>query len=68
MVHGMDVVDEKNYERFIFEKGGFMEIMVEAPLVISAHFVHMDQARFFRTSLQAALRTCSRMMQSQKCS
>ncbi|MBU0757877.1 MAG: hypothetical protein KKF44_07425 [Nanoarchaeota archaeon] len=49
---GMDVIAEKLYERFMFDKGGFLEIMVEAPLVINAHFVHEDQAKKFCKALK----------------
>lgn len=53
---GMDVIAGKTYERFIFEKGGFFEIMIEAPIAMNAHFVHEKQANKFRDSLQKALR------------
>jgi hypothetical protein len=53
---GMDIIGEKNYERFIFDKGGFFEIMVEAPVAMSAHFVHKDQADKFCKALKSSLK------------
>ncbi len=52
---GMDVIASKSYERFIFEDGGFLEIMIESPLALNAHFVHQDQARKFRRALAKTL-------------
>ena len=53
---GMDVIGEKNYERFIFEKGGFFEVMMEPPLALNAHFVHSEHAESFKKTLQKTLR------------
>lgn len=53
---GMDVIQEKTYERFIFEKGGFFEIMMEAPLALNAHFIAKKSADRFCTALKVALR------------
>ena len=52
---GMDVIGEKAYERFIFEKGGFFEIMVEAPVAINAHFVHEKRAKIFLLTIKKTL-------------
>lgn len=52
---GMDVIAGKNYERFIFDKGGFFEIMVEAPLALNAHFVNEKKAEKFRDALKECL-------------
>lgn len=49
---GMDVITGKTYERFIFEKGGFFEIMTEAPLAMNAHFVHERQAAKFKEAMK----------------
>ncbi|MFH0876187.1 MAG: hypothetical protein V1859_09695 [archaeon] len=49
---GFDIIGEKSYERFMFDDGGFLEIMMEAPLAINAHFVHREQAEKFCTSLK----------------
>ncbi len=51
---GMDVIGEKYYERFLFEKGGFLEIMMEAPLAINAHFSHKARAKKFETAIKKA--------------
>ncbi len=53
---GMDVISGRTYERFIFEKGGFFEIMIEAPLALNAHFVHDRQARKFLLALKRTLK------------
>ena len=52
---GMDVIGEKYYERYLFEKGGFLEIMMEAPLAINAHFSNKVQAKKFEKSLKVVL-------------
>ena len=52
---GTDIIGEKNYERFIFEKGGFFEIMVEPPVAMNAHFVHKKRARKFCDALKKTL-------------
>jgi len=49
---GMDVIEEKSYERFIFEKGGFFELMIEEPLAMNAHFVHKKRAQAFCKALK----------------
>ncbi len=53
---GIDVIEAKSYERFILEKGGFFEIMVEAPVAMNAHFVKRDQAKRFEAALKKTLR------------
>lgn len=52
---GFDIVGEKFLERFIFENGGFLEVMMEAPLAINAHFVHEDRAEKFAKALKQTL-------------
>lgn len=54
---GFDVIGEKAYERFIFDKGGFLEVMVESPVAINAHFVHAAQAKKFALALKATLKS-----------
>ena len=54
---GMDIIEAKTYERFIFEKGGFFEIMVESPLAMNAHFVHYKQAEKFCNALKKTLKS-----------
>lgn len=53
---GSDVIGEKNYERFIFDKGGFFEVMTEAPVALNAHFVHKKRAGKFREALIKTLK------------
>jgi hypothetical protein len=52
---GFDIIGEKAYERFILDKGGFIEVMIESPAVINAHFVHESQAKRFTKALKDAL-------------
>ena len=54
---GVDVIEAKNYERFIFDKGGFFEVMVGAPLALIAHFVHNKQAEKFCEALKKTLKS-----------
>ncbi|MBW2976123.1 hypothetical protein KY347_01605 [Candidatus Woesearchaeota archaeon] len=57
---GMDLIEAKNYERFMFEKGGFFEVMVESPLAMNAHFVHRKRAETFCNALKKTLRSMLR--------
>ena len=52
---GMDVIGEKYYERFLFEKGGFFEIMMESPLAMNAHFTNPRKANKFALALKKSL-------------
>jgi hypothetical protein len=49
---GMDIIEAKAYERFIFENGGFFEVMVESPVAMNAHFVHDKKAEKFCEALK----------------
>jgi hypothetical protein len=49
---GMDVIEAKTYERFMFEKGGFLEIMMETPLALNAHFVEEKRAKSFSEAIK----------------
>lgn len=53
---GVDIIEAKSYERFIFEDGGFFEVMVTPPLALNAHFVHEKQAEKFCYALKKTLR------------
>ncbi len=55
---GFDVIGEKYYERFLFDKGGFLEIMMEAPLVMNAHFVRQARAKRFAIAMKKTLTSC----------
>jgi len=50
---GQDNIGEKFYERFLFDGGGFLEIMMEPPAAVVAHFVSADRAEAFATVLKA---------------
>ena len=49
---GMDVIEAKTYERFMFEKGGFFEVMMEAPLAMNAHFIEEKRSKNFAEALK----------------
>lgn len=50
---GQDNIAEKFYERFLFEKGGFVEVMAQKPVAIVAHFVEESRAKKFALALKA---------------
>lgn len=52
---GQDTIGEKFYERFLFEKGGFLEIMTQAPVAVVAHFVNINSAKKFGIALKKAI-------------
>ncbi len=52
---GNDIIEDKFYERFLFEHGGFLEIMVQAPVAIIAHFVERARAFKFARALKRAI-------------
>ena len=54
---GFDVIGEKSYERFMFDKGGFFEVMTENPIVMNAHFVHEKRAKKFKDALKKTLQS-----------
>jgi hypothetical protein len=53
---GFDEIAGKFYERFMFEKGGFLEIMIESPMAINAHFIDTEKAKKFCDALKSTLR------------
>jgi hypothetical protein len=53
---GMDVVGEKSYERFMFKKSGFFEVMVEAPVAMTAHFPDKKRGKQFADALKKTLK------------
>ena len=52
---GMDVIGEKSYERFMFQKSGFFEVMVEAPVALNAHFPERKRATTFCIALKKTM-------------
>ncbi len=46
----------KHLVRFMFKKGGFLEVMVEKPLALNAHFINKSQADDFASGLKKALK------------
>jgi hypothetical protein len=52
---GEDVIGEKFYKRFLFPKGGFMEIMYQTPAAIIAHFIQEKRAEKFSKILEKAI-------------
>jgi hypothetical protein len=57
---GEDVIGEKFYKRFLFENGGFVEIMTGIPVAISAHFTALPRAKKFATAVSAAIKSTVR--------
>jgi len=49
---GDDIIGEKFYKRFLFEKNGFVEVMTGVPAVISAHFTTKARAEKFAKALR----------------
>ena len=52
---GMDVIEAKYYERFIFAKNGFLEIMMDKPAAVNAHFTEEKEAKKFCDALKKTL-------------
>lgn len=52
---GEDIVGDKFYKRFLFPKGGFLEIMTQAPAAIIAHFVENRRAKKFAAALKKVI-------------
>lgn len=52
---GFDVIGEKFYERFMFDKGGFFEIMMEYPAAMVGHFTNEKRAEKFAAAMRKAL-------------
>ncbi len=57
---GNDIIEDKFYERFLFEKGGFLEVMVQAPAAIIAHFVERSRAFKFARALKRVILSIDR--------
>jgi hypothetical protein len=55
MYIGEEKILGKHVERFLFNHGGFMEIMLEKPLVLNAHFLHIEKAQRFSEALKKTL-------------
>lgn len=53
---GEDIIGEKFYKRFLFEKGGFIELMTGEPVAISAHFTSKARAQKFASALSKSLK------------
>jgi len=52
---GMDVVGDKFYRRFLFEKGGFAEVAVERPCAVVAHFISLERGHSFAEALSKVI-------------
>jgi hypothetical protein len=52
---GEDIIAEKFYRRFLFPKGGFLEVMSEPPAAIIAHFIDEASAKKFAAALKKAI-------------
>lgn len=52
---GQDNIGEKFYERFLFEKNGFLEVMTQKPVAIVAHFLEKKRAHKFANTLKSTI-------------
>ena len=52
---GDDIIGEKFYYRFLFKKGGFLEVMVQPPVAMIAHFIEQSRAKKFAEALKKTI-------------
>lgn len=52
---GEDVIGEKFYYRYLFRSNGFMEIMLQPPVAIVAHFIEHKKALKFSEALKICI-------------
>ena len=52
---GEDIIGEKFYKRFLFPKGGFLEIMYQPPAALIGHFIKLDRAKKFAKALEKVM-------------
>jgi len=52
---GEDIIGEKFYKRFLFPKGGFLEIMYQPPAALIGHFIKLDRAKTFAKALEKVI-------------
>ena len=52
---GEDIIGEKFYKRFLFPKGGFLEIMYQPPAALIGHFIELDRAKKFAEALEKVI-------------
>ncbi|RLG54584.1 MAG: hypothetical protein DRN95_08600 [Candidatus Hydrothermarchaeota archaeon] len=52
---GEDLIGEKFYKRFLFPKGGFLEIMYQPPAALIAHFIESKRAESFADALRKVI-------------
>ncbi|RJQ17145.1 hypothetical protein C4573_03770 [Candidatus Woesearchaeota archaeon] len=52
---GSDIIESKYYERFLFEKNGFLEVMMDKPVAVNAHFTEKKHAESFCKAIKKAL-------------
>ncbi len=52
---GEDIIGEKFYKRFLFQKDGFLEIMYQPPAALIGHFIEPNRAKAFAKSLEKVI-------------
>jgi hypothetical protein len=52
---GEDIIGEKFYYRYLFKSNGFMEIMLQPPVAIVAHFIEQKKAVKFSEALKVTI-------------
>jgi hypothetical protein len=52
---GEDIIGEKFYKRFLFQKDGFLEIMYQPPAALIGHFIEPNRAKMFAKALEKVI-------------
>jgi hypothetical protein len=52
---GEDIIGEKFYKRFLFQKDGFLEIMYQPPAALIGHFIEPNRAKAFAKVLEKVI-------------
>lgn len=53
---GQDIIGERLYRRYLFKRDGFLEIAMEKPCAVIAHFVTINRGRKFAESLAKVIK------------
>ena len=52
---GQDMIGEKLYRRYLLEKDGFIEVALEKPAAIIAHFTNIKRGKDFAAALEKTI-------------
>jgi len=53
---GQDMIGEKLYRRYLLEKDGFIEVALEKPAAIIAHFTNIKRGKKFAAALEKTIK------------